>query len=88
MTESYRGWRLLWGGSGPEGMDPRFVRRFIELAGGVREAHIAVVPTASEERADTIARYQESSSSRACGVWTFWTSVSGPQRTSPRCSRS
>ena len=60
MTESYRGWRLLWGGSGPEGMDPRFVRRFIELAGGVREAHIAVVPTASEERADTIARYQES----------------------------
>ena len=60
MTDSYGGWRLLWGGSGPEGMDPRFMRRFIELAGGPREARIAVVPTASEERADTIARYSES----------------------------
>jgi cyanophycinase len=60
VTESYRGWRLLWGGSGPEGMDPRFVHRFVELAGGPREARIAVVPTASEERADTIARYKES----------------------------
>ena len=56
-----RGWRLLlrrvrrrraW--------TARFVRRFIELAGGAREARIAVVPTASEERADTIARYEES----------------------------
>jgi cyanophycinase len=54
------GWRVLLGGSGPDGMDPRFVRRFIELAGGAREARIAVVPTASEERADTIARYIES----------------------------
>lgn len=60
MTESYRGWRLLLGGSGPDGMDPLFVRRFIELAGGAREARIAVVPTASEERADTIARYTQS----------------------------
>lgn len=54
------GWRFLLGGSGPDGMDPRFVRRFIELAGGTRAARIAVVPTASEERADTIARYTES----------------------------
>ncbi len=51
---------MLLGGSGPEGMDRRFVRRFVELAGGAREARIAVVPTASEERADTIARYKES----------------------------
>ena len=60
MTGTGRGWRLLWGGSGPEGMDPRFVRRFVELAGGARGARIAVVPTASEERADTVARYTES----------------------------
>jgi cyanophycinase len=60
VTGRGRGWRLLFGGSGPDGMDPRFVRRFVELAGGPREARIAVVPTASEERADTIARYAES----------------------------
>jgi cyanophycinase len=60
VTGTGRGWRLLWGGSGPEGMDPRFVRRFVELAGGARGARIAVVPTASEERADTVARYTES----------------------------
>ncbi len=59
-SEQQAGWRVLLGGSGPDGMDPRFVRRFVELAGGAREARIAVVPTASEERADTIARYQES----------------------------
>ena len=60
MTGRGYGWRLLLGGSGPEGMDRRFVRRFIELAGGAREARIAVVPTASEERAETIAQYTES----------------------------
>jgi cyanophycinase len=54
------GWRFLLGGSGPAGMAPRYVRRFVDLAGGEREARIAVVPTASEERADTIARYTES----------------------------
>ena len=51
---------MLFGGSGPEGMDRRFIRRFIELGGGPREARVAVVPTASEERADTIAHYEES----------------------------
>ena len=60
MTGRGYGWRLLFGGSGPEGMDRRFVRRFVELAGGAREACIAVVPTASEERAETIAQYTES----------------------------
>jgi cyanophycinase len=60
VTEPRKGWRLLLGGSGPEGMDRRFVSRFVELAGGAREARIAVVPTASEERADTIAHYAES----------------------------
>ena len=51
---------MLFGGSGPEGMDRRFIRRFIELGGGPREARVAVAPTASEERADTIAHYEES----------------------------
>ena len=51
---------MLFGGSGPEGMDRRFIRRFIELGGGPREARVAVVPTASEERAETIAHYEES----------------------------
>jgi cyanophycinase len=54
------GWRVLLGGAGQDGMDPRFVRRFIELAGGTGEARIAVVPTASEERAETLERYRES----------------------------
>ena len=53
------GWRFLLGGSGPDGMDPRLVGRFVELAGGPPEARIAVVPTASEERSETIARYTE-----------------------------
>ena len=40
MTGRGYGWRLLWGGSGPEGMDPRFVRRFVDLpaARGARRA--------------------------------------------------
>lgn len=59
MTVPRAGWRLLLGGSGPDGMDRRHVRRFVDLAGGVRAACIAVVPTASEEREETIARYRE-----------------------------
>ena len=51
---------MLFGGSGPEGMDRRFLRRFLELGGGPREARVAVVPTASEERDETIAFYEES----------------------------
>ncbi len=51
------GWRLLLGGSGEDGMDRRLVRRFVELAGGAEKARVLVVPTASEERAETIAHY-------------------------------
>lgn len=57
MTRSRAGWRVLLGGSGPEGMDGRLVRRFTELAGGADEARVFVVPTASEERTETIAHY-------------------------------
>ncbi len=57
MTWSRSGWRMLLGGSGPDGMDRRLVRRFVELAGGPEAAHIVVVPTASEERTETIAHY-------------------------------
>ena len=46
------------GGSGPDGMDRLLMRRFVELAGGPEGARVAVVPTASEERADTIERYE------------------------------
>ncbi len=46
------------GGSGPDGMDRSLMRRFVELAGGPEGARVAVVPTASEERADTIERYE------------------------------
>jgi cyanophycinase len=60
VTGPRSGWRMLFGGSGPEGMDRRFIRRFVELAGGAHDARVAVVPTASEERAETIARYEES----------------------------
>ena len=57
MTRPRAGWRMLLGGSGPEGMDRRIVRRFVELAGGAGDAHIVIVPTASEERTETIAHY-------------------------------
>ena len=58
MTTLGSGWTVLLGGSGPEGMDRSIVRRFVELAGGAADARVAIVPTASEERAETIARYQ------------------------------
>lgn len=48
---------MLLGGSGENGMDRRMIRRFVELAGGADKARILVVPTASEERAETIAHY-------------------------------
>ena len=38
-------------------MDRRLVRRFVELAGGPDVARVAVVPTASEEVAETATRY-------------------------------
>jgi cyanophycinase len=46
------------GGSGPEGMDRSIMRRFVELAGGAVAARVAIVPTASEQRTDTIERYE------------------------------
>ncbi|MGE5228577.1 MAG: cyanophycinase [Deltaproteobacteria bacterium] len=57
MTGSGAGWRMLLGGSGENGMDRRLVRRFVELAGGAERARVLVVPTASEETAETIAYY-------------------------------
>jgi len=57
VTRAGDGWRLLLGGSAPEGMDRRLVRRFVELAGGADGARLAVVPTASEEVPETVARY-------------------------------
>jgi cyanophycinase len=57
VTRPRAGWRMLLGGSGPDGMDRRLVRRFVELAGGPADARVLVVPTASEERAETIAHY-------------------------------
>jgi cyanophycinase len=53
------GWKLLIGGSAPEGLDPRLVRRFVELAGGPAVARPAVVPSASEEVPETVASYRE-----------------------------
>ncbi|HEY5113622.1 MAG TPA: cyanophycinase [Coriobacteriia bacterium] len=60
MTERCRsaGWLVLMGGSGPDGFEPRILRRFVELAGGTAEARVVVVPTASEDRSATIERYQ------------------------------
>jgi len=52
------GWKVLLGGSGPEGMDRRLLQRFVELAGGAMNARVAIVPTASEERVATIERYE------------------------------
>jgi cyanophycinase len=57
VTKARTGWRLLIGGSPEQGMDSRLVRRFVELAGGAEDARVAVVPTASEEVAETVARY-------------------------------
>jgi cyanophycinase len=57
VTKPRAGWRLLIGGSPEEGMDRRLVRRFVELAGGAEDARIAVIPTASEEVQETVARY-------------------------------
>lgn len=59
MTRARHGWKLLIGGSAPEGLDPRLVRRFIELAGGPAAARPAVVPSASEEVPETVATYRE-----------------------------
>ena len=36
MTQARTGWKLLIGGSAPEGLDPRLVRRFVDLAEGLR----------------------------------------------------
>ena len=58
MTAHGSGWQVLLGGSGPEGMDRAIVRRFIELAGGAVDARVAIVPTASEQRAATIEHYE------------------------------
>ena len=58
MSAEGPGWKVLLGGSGPEGMDRRLLQRFVALAGGGMDARVAIVPTASEERAATIERYQ------------------------------
>ena len=58
MTSPSSGWAVLMGGSGPEGMDRAIMRRFVELAGGAVEARVAIVPTASEQRAETVERYE------------------------------
>jgi cyanophycinase-like exopeptidase len=57
VTSPGSGWTVLLGGSGPDGMDRAIIRRFVELAGGAADARVAVIPTASEERAETIERY-------------------------------
>ena len=58
MTSRSAGWTVLMGGSGPEGMVRSIMRRFVELAGGAVDARVAIVPTASEQRAETIERYE------------------------------
>lgn len=58
MSAGGPGWKVLLGGSGPEGMDRRLLRRFVDLAGGPMSARVAIVPTASEEREATIERYE------------------------------
>ena len=58
MTAPSAGWTVLLGGSGAEGMDRSIKRRFVELAGGAVEARVAIVPTASEQRTETIERYE------------------------------
>jgi cyanophycinase len=57
VTRGRGGWRLLIGGSAPEGMDRRLVRRFVELAGGPA-ARVVVVPSASEEVPETVEHYR------------------------------
>lgn len=59
MTLGRAGWKLLIGGSAPDGLDPRLVRRFVELAGGPAAARLAVVPSASEEVPETVATYRD-----------------------------
>ena len=58
MSTGGPGWKVLLGGSGPEGMDRSLLHRFVELAGGPMNARVAIVPTASEERVATIERYE------------------------------
>lgn len=58
MSAPSSGWTVLLGGSGREGMDRGIVRRFVELAGGPMDARVVIVPTASEQRKQTIERYQ------------------------------
>ena len=58
MTSPSSGWTVLLGGSGPDGMDRSVIRRFVELAGGAVDARLAIVPTASEQRADTVEHYE------------------------------
>jgi len=58
VTSLSLGWTVLLGGSGAEGMDRSIMRRFVELAGGAEDARVAIVPTASEQRAETIERYE------------------------------
>ncbi len=57
MSTGGPGWTVLIGGSGPEGMSRRLIQRFVDLAGGAEDARVVVVPTASEQRAETIERY-------------------------------
>jgi len=59
VTQARTGWKLLIGGSAPDGLDPRLVRRFVDLAGGPSAARLAVVPSASEEVPETVATYRE-----------------------------
>jgi len=58
VTSLSSGWTVLMGGSGPEGMDRLLIRRLVDLAGGAADARVAIVPTASEQRAATIEHYQ------------------------------
>jgi cyanophycinase len=58
VTERDSGRQMLIGGSGPEGMERRLIQRIVELAGGAEAARVVVVPTASEQRAATIERYE------------------------------
>jgi cyanophycinase len=58
VTSPSSGWTVLMGGSGSEGMGRPMVRRFVELAGGAADARVAIVPTASEQRAATIEHYE------------------------------
>lgn len=57
MSGRGNGWVVLVGGSGPEGMSRRPIRRFVDLAGGPDDARVVVVPTASEQHRETIDAY-------------------------------